>query len=164
MLALANLAGLWNAALASAGIASAAYNLTWCGGHSQQQADQVRDWLYSSSLVNLVATLVLVVAFNATHWSFGDAPPRLAYHLPFITLGLFYLYRVATALYYSVPLLSLCLSDGVRSFGTSILFMQCVTYALIPVAACVYATSVGFAYSAREFARPNVVLHAVSHE
>lgn len=162
---LANLLALWNAVLAIAGLTSAvlptSMNLTQCGPHSTSDgSQQLRAWLYSSSLINLVASVTLAAAFNATHWFYVGAidestaptsPYRypFIYRLPFIGLTVLYLFRISSSLYYSIPLLSQCiymnttagLAGNVRSLGTFILFMQCVTYIIIPMATVAYTVS-----------------------
>lgn len=154
LILLANLLYGWNLVLAVGGL----FGATVDGATLCEQ--QLRVWLYSSGIVNLVATVIVAAAFNATHCFYGDDGDHnenkpiswrraLAYRLPFITLGLFYLIRVIQSLCYSVPILSLCLYVNLttttqsppysnRSFAIIVLFMQCVTYVLMPVAACAY--------------------------
>jgi hypothetical protein len=142
-----NTLALWNILLSTSGLVavfadSADIGLLKCGG-AEAGEKQLGDWLYTSGLVNIIGTLILAAAFNATHWypDPGEQGPlrhRVAYRLPFIALGIFYVYRVFLSLYHAMPILSICLSTG-RSFGTTVLFLQTVTYLFIPLFFGVYA-------------------------
>lgn len=143
-----NALALWNILLSASGLVAVFTDtpdieLLQCGAAAAGEK-QLGDWLYTSGLVNIIATLILAAAFNATHpWcpDPGEQGPlrhRVAYRLPFIALGIFYIYRVLLSLYHAVPILSICLSTG-RSFGTTVLFLQTVTYLFIPLFFGVYA-------------------------
>lgn len=138
-----NALALWNILLSTSGLVAVFTDTTdtgllQCGAAAAAGEKQLGDWLYTSGLINIIGTLILAAAFNVTHpWcpDTGEQGPlrhRVAYRLPFIALGIFYVYRVFLSMYHAVPLLSICLSTG-RSFGATVLFLQTVTYLFIPL-------------------------------
>jgi len=142
----------WNLVM---GVTGLVYALTQPGSSPTSSLSlceqQLQSHLYRSSIINIVATVILLAAFNATHcyYTDDDSPPLswkslLAYRAPFITMGVFYTCRVLQSLYYSVPIISLCVYEQQqeqRSFGTVILFIQCVTYVLMTMGGIAYALS-----------------------
>lgn len=127
---------------------------------------QIHPHLYRSSVINIVTTVILLAAFNATHCFYADSDNNvdsslkdkttiswkslLTYRAPFITMAAFYTCRVLQSLYYAVPIISLCLYERgqptlyleQRSNDTIILFIQCVTYVLIVMGGVAYLLSV----------------------